>query len=93
MPTSITTAPSFTKSAADKFSLADCRDQNVCGSRDVREISTARVRNGHGGVTAFSFSHQEEAGAGHPHEHAAPDDHHMRTGCFDAAFQEKALTS
>ena len=56
------------------------------------KISTSRVSNGDGGVPPFPFPHQEEAQR-FSHQHAAPDDHDVRAGCLDTAFNKEALAS
>ena len=71
-------------------SLANCRDHDISGARDLRKFLRARVDDGDCRVDSFLHEQKRERFA---HDHAPSQHHDMRTARRDAAFFEQTQTA
>lgn len=77
---------------SDKVRLPDRRDQDVGGTRDVRETLAARMNHRDGRVTAPAFPHQQKCER-LSDNHAAAENDDVGAGDFDSAFDEQSLAA
>ena len=75
-----------------KFRLADCGDQNIRATADRGQIARSRMRDGHRGVAAAAFIHQQK-GQRFSNDHRAAEDNHICTGGLDSALDKQSLAA
>ena len=92
MPTSITLAPSRTCSAFTKFAWPIAAIKMSADRVISFEIAAARVHDRDRRVRVFVLLHEKQ-GERFAHDHAAANDHDVRAGDVDPAFNQQALAT